>query len=120
RGRRPTRSSRRWASRTSATSGCWSTSSRFSLHTGCVPERPEMQALAERLEAAVGGMIFTGYEPIQFSALKTFSPAPEELIGKKVKSLGRRGKYVLIDFGGPRISFHLSPGGRVHVQDPPK
>jgi len=79
-----------------------------------------MQALAERLEATIGGKTFTGYEPIQFSALKTFSPAPEELIGKKVKSLGRRGKYVLVEFGGPRICFHLSQGGRVDVEDPPK
>jgi formamidopyrimidine-DNA glycosylase len=85
-----------------------------------MPERPEMQALAERLEAAIGGLVFAGYEPIQFSALKTFQPPPEELVGKKVKGLGRRGKYVLIDFGGPRICFHLSQGGRVDVEDPPK
>jgi formamidopyrimidine-DNA glycosylase len=85
-----------------------------------MPERPEMQALAERLEEQIGGLIFTGYEPIQFSALKTFSPQPEELIGKKVNGVGRRGKYVLIDFDGPRICFHLSQGGRVDVEDPPK
>ena len=85
-----------------------------------MPERPEMQALAERLEAAIGGLVFTGYEPIQFSALKTFSPPAEQLIGKKVNGLGRRGKYVLIDFDGPRICFHLSQGGRVDVEDPPK
>jgi formamidopyrimidine-DNA glycosylase len=85
-----------------------------------MPERPEMQALAERLEAAIGGLIFTGYEPLQFSALKTFQPPPEELVGKKVQSVGRRGKYVLLDFDGPHIAFHLSQGGRVDVEDPPK
>ena len=79
-----------------------------------------MQALAERLEEAVGGLIFTGYEPIQFSALKTFSPAPKELVGKKVKRLARRGKYVLVDFDALRIAFHLSQGGRVDIEDPPK
>jgi formamidopyrimidine-DNA glycosylase len=85
-----------------------------------MPELPEMQALSERLQEAIGGLIFTGYEPIQFSALKTFSPPAEELIGKKVKGLSRRGKYVLIDFDPLRICFHLSQGGRVDVEDPPK
>src|SRR5439155_8419557 len=85
-----------------------------------MPERPEMQALAERLEKAVGGLIFTGYEPLQFSALKTVVPAPEDLIGCKVSGVTRRGKYVLLEFDGPRIAFHLSQGGRVDVEDPPK
>ena len=90
-----------------------------------------MQALAERLETAVGGGRFERAVPIQFSALKTFSPAPESLAGLKLTAVGRRGKYVLLDFGGggggggggavgARIAFHLSQGGRVDVEDPPK
>lgn len=79
-----------------------------------------MEALKERLEEQIGGLEFAGYEPLQFSALKTFSPPPEDLIGRTVSSLGRRGKYVLMDFAGPRIAFHLSQAGRVDVEDPPK
>jgi formamidopyrimidine-DNA glycosylase len=85
-----------------------------------VPELPEMQALAERLEAAVGGATFESATPIAFSALKTFSPAPESLAGRALASIGRRGKFLILDFGGPRILVHLSQGGRVDVEDPPK
>jgi formamidopyrimidine-DNA glycosylase len=81
---------------------------------------PEMQALAERLEAAVGGATFESATPIAFSALKTFSPAPESLGGRTLASTGRRGKFLILDFGGPRILVHLSQGGRVDVEDPPK
>jgi formamidopyrimidine-DNA glycosylase len=79
-----------------------------------------MQALAERLEAFLGRSVLAGYEPHQFSALKTVTPPPEEIIGRSLEGVGRRGKYVLLDFGGPRISFHLSQGGRVDVEEPPK
>ena len=85
-----------------------------------MPEMPEMQALAERLQEVVGGATFEGATPISFSALKTFSPAPESLAGRELVSVGRRGKYVVLDFAGPRILFHLSQGGRVDVENPPK
>jgi formamidopyrimidine-DNA glycosylase len=85
-----------------------------------VPELPEMQALAERLEAAVGGAEFEGATPLSFSALKTFAPAPESLAGRRLLSVGRRGKYLVFDFGGPRLLVHLSQGGRVDVESPPK
>ena len=52
-----------------------------------MPELPEMQALAERLEAAVGGATFESATPIAFSALKTFSPAPESLAGRALACL---------------------------------
>lgn len=76
--------------------------------------------MAERLEAAVGGSTFLGAVPLQFSGLKTFAPAPESLVGRTVGGFGRRGKFALIELGGPRIAFHLSQGGRVDIEDPPK
>ena len=85
-----------------------------------MPELPEMQALAERLQAAVGGAVFEAAQPISFSALKTYAPSPESLAGRTLTSVGRRGKYVILDFDGPRILFHLSQGGRVDVESPPK
>jgi formamidopyrimidine-DNA glycosylase len=85
-----------------------------------LPEAPEMQALSERLQAFVGGCTFAGFEPLQFSALKTVTPDPSTLVGAELESVGRRGKYALLDFGGPRICFHLSQGGRVDVEEPPK
>jgi formamidopyrimidine-DNA glycosylase len=85
-----------------------------------VPELPEVQALAERLEAAVGRAPFAGAVAHQFSALKTVVPGPETLVGRPVESVGRRGKFVIFDFGGPRLLVHLSQGGRVDVEDPPR
>ncbi len=32
----------------------------------------------------------------------------------------RRGKFTVMGFGGPRLLFHLSQGGRVDLEDPPK
>jgi len=85
-----------------------------------MPEMPEMQALAERLDEVYRGATLKSAQPIQFSGLKTFDPPVESLIGKKVKGVGRRGKFVVFDFGGPRLLFHLSQGGRVDIEDPPK
>ncbi len=79
-----------------------------------------MQALAERLEQAVGGAAFEGAVPISFSGLKTYAPAPETVVGRPLESVGRRGKFLVLEFGGPRILVHLSQGGRVDVEEPPK
>ena len=81
---------------------------------------PEMQALAERLDVAVSGAAFEGATPISFSGLKTYTPAPETLAGRTVASVGRRGKFLVVDLDGPRILVHLSQGGRVDVESPPK
>ena len=85
-----------------------------------MPELPEVQALAERLDAAVAGAPFAGGEVLQFSSLKTVSPRPESLVGMTLQRVGRRGKFLVFDFSGPRLLVHLSQGGRVDVEDPPK
>jgi formamidopyrimidine-DNA glycosylase len=85
-----------------------------------MPELPEMQALAERLDEALAGSELEGIVPIQFSAAKTFDPSPESLVGRRLESVGRRAKYLVFDLGGPRLLIHLSQGGRVDVESPPK
>lgn len=85
-----------------------------------MPELPEVQALAERLDQALSGATWKGAQAIQFSGLKTFDPAPETLVGKKVTGVGRRGKFVVIDIEDLRVLFHLSQGGRVDLEQPPK
>ncbi|MEA2432795.1 MAG: formamidopyrimidine-DNA glycosylase [Actinomycetota bacterium] len=79
-----------------------------------------MQALAERLDDRFAGSTLERIVPIQFSALKTYDPAPESFFGTALASVGRRGKYLVADFGGPRILVHLSQGGRVDLEDAPK
>jgi len=86
-----------------------------------MPEAPQMQALAERLEAVAGGKALAQVQPLQFSALKTFDPDPASLVGRTLAGVGRRGKYLVADFGdGNRLLLHLSQGGRVDIEGPAK
>jgi formamidopyrimidine-DNA glycosylase len=85
-----------------------------------MPELPEVQALAERLDAAIAGAPFAGAAVLQFSSLKTVTPRPESLVGATLQRVGRRGKFLVLEFGGPRLLVHLSQGGRIDVEDPPK
>jgi formamidopyrimidine-DNA glycosylase len=79
-----------------------------------------MQALAERLDSLLAGAPLAGIVPIQFSALKTYDPPHESLTGRSLERVGRRGKFLIFELGGPRLLVHLSQGGRVDVEDPPK
>lgn len=85
-----------------------------------MPELPEMQALAERLDAVIGGSTFAGADPLLFTALKTVTPTPAEIIGRPVVGVTRRGKFLIVNLEGARILLHLSQGGRVTIEDPPK
>jgi formamidopyrimidine-DNA glycosylase len=88
-----------------------------------VPELPEIQALAERLEEVLAGAALERIDALQFSSLKTFDPRPDSLTGRVVEGVGRRGKFLVMRFGGadaPRLLIHLSQGGRIDVESPPK
>ena len=82
-----------------------------------VPEMPEVQALAERLDQAVGGATLEGFDLLQFSSLKTVTPRPVELVGRALEGVERRGKYLVLGFErGDRMLVHLSQGGRLDVE----
>ncbi len=79
-----------------------------------------MQALSERLHEVYAGARVTRVDVLQFSALKTVTPSPRDLHGKEVLRVGRRGKYLVFDLPSVRLLVHLSQGGRVDIEDPPK
>ena len=85
-----------------------------------MPELPEMQALAERVADAFAGAKVERIQVIQFSGLKTFEEAPEELYGQTLRTVDRRGKYLVFGFDELRMLVHLSQGGRVDFETPPK
>ena len=85
-----------------------------------MPELPEMQALAERLDDTFSGSALGRIDVLQFSALKTVAPSPAELHGKDLLGVSRRAKYLIFDFGATKLMLHLSQGGRVDVEQPPK
>ena len=86
-----------------------------------MPELPEIRALAERLDDVMAGGVFAAADVLSFSSLKTVSPRPTELLDATVASVTSHGKFVVIAFeDGRRLLFHLSQGGRVDVESPPK
>jgi len=78
-----------------------------------MPELPEVQAHAERLTAEFGGARLARFTPLAFHALKTVVPAPEASVGQALRQVGRRGKYLLLDFGADTFVVHLMQGGRL-------
>jgi len=82
-----------------------------------VPELPEVQAHAERLTDQFRGAVLTGFVPFNFTALKTVLPSPKTAYGNPLLGVGRRGKYLLLDFGAVHFVIHLMQGGRLLVDD---
>jgi formamidopyrimidine-DNA glycosylase len=78
-----------------------------------MPELPEVQAHAERLDAEFAGTPLAKFRPITFTALKTATPAPEVAVDQALVFVGRRGKQLLLDFGTATFVVHLMQGGRL-------
>lgn len=78
-----------------------------------MPELPEIQAHAERLDASFAGATLERFTPIAFTVLKTAVPAPEAAYGHQLVFVGRRGKHLLLDFGVVTFVVHLMQGGRL-------
>jgi formamidopyrimidine-DNA glycosylase len=78
-----------------------------------MPEMPEIEAHAERLEAQFAGRILAGFRPFNFTALKTAVPPPDAAYGHPLLSVGRRGKYLLLNFEPVTFVIHLMQGGRL-------
>jgi formamidopyrimidine-DNA glycosylase len=82
-----------------------------------MPELPEVQAHAERLTAQFSGRQLTKFLPFTFTALKTAVPRPEMAYGLPLESVGRRGKYLLLQFEPLTFVVHLMQGGRLLVDE---
>lgn len=82
-----------------------------------MPEMPEIQAHAERLDAEFAGRTLTKFVPFNFTALKSAVPAPDTAYGLPLRRVGRRGKYLLLEFDPTTFVVHLMQGGRLLVDD---
>jgi formamidopyrimidine-DNA glycosylase len=86
-----------------------------------MPELPQMQALAERLDAAVAGAVISQVELLGFSGLKTVLPTGEGLEGERLTTIRRRGKFLVAKLAsGRRVLVHLSQAGRLDIEVPSK
>ncbi|MCU1395466.1 MAG: putative glycosylase [Ilumatobacteraceae bacterium] len=82
-----------------------------------MPELPEVQAHAERLTAQFGGHVLEKFVPLTFTALKTAVPAPKDAYGLPLQRVGRRGKYLMLQFEPVTFVVHLMQGGRLLVDE---
>ncbi len=82
-----------------------------------MPELPEVQAHAERLDAAFAGTVLERFRPLAFTALKTFDPDPSVTHGEALGSVGRRGKALLLRFPSATHVVHLMQGGRLRPDE---
>ena len=82
-----------------------------------MPELPEVEALARYLGEQAGGKRIARAELAAISALKTFDPPLDALVGRTVEGVGRRGKFLLVDTGGVWLVMHLARGGWVRWND---
>jgi formamidopyrimidine-DNA glycosylase len=78
-----------------------------------MPELPEVQAHAERLTDGYAGAVLERFVPLRFTALKTATPPPDQAHDHPLVAVGRRGKYLLADFGALTFVVHLMQGGRL-------
>ena len=84
-----------------------------------MPEVPEVQAHAERLDRDFAGLTLAKFQALKFTALRTVTPRPEAAYGEALQHVGRRGKYLLLEFASVTFAVHLMQGGRLLV-DPKK
>ena len=64
-----------------------------------MPELPELEALRRDLEGRAVGQTLTRCELASISALKTFEPPLSALLGRRLASVSRQGKYLSLAFG---------------------
>jgi len=86
-----------------------------------MPELPEVETIRRTLAPYLPGKVITRVEP---RLAKAFRPDPEtflrEVTGRKITSLARRGKYLLLSLdNGKKIAIHLRMSGRLLYSENP-
>ena len=85
-----------------------------------MPELPEVEITARLLAAAVAGARVSSALAPGVNALKSFDPPLHALEGRAIRSIGRRGKLILVEVEGDlSIVIHLMSAGRFQLYDRP-
>jgi formamidopyrimidine-DNA glycosylase len=82
-----------------------------------MPELPEVEALARRLDERTRGRSVERLELASVSALKTYEPPISALKGEAFGGVERRGKYVCMRIGRNWLVVHLARGGWVRWRE---
>jgi len=85
-----------------------------------MPELPEVEITARRLDAAVAGQPIDSALAPGLNALRTFDPPLSELAGRRIVAVTRRGKHFVIEVEGElALLIHLMSAGRLQLYDRP-
>lgn len=82
-----------------------------------MPELPEVEITARRLDRAVRGAEVESALAPGVVAMKTFDPPLDALAGTTIASVGRRGKMLVVEAGDLALLVHLMSAGRLGVFD---
>jgi formamidopyrimidine-DNA glycosylase len=83
-----------------------------------VPELPEVEITARRLDAALRGATIESTLAPGINALKTFDPPLHALDGAAIAGVRRRGKHLVVDVAGDlAVLVHLMSAGRLQLFD---
>jgi formamidopyrimidine-DNA glycosylase len=83
-----------------------------------VPELPEVEITARRLDAAVRGATIESTLAPGLNALKTFDPPLHAIDGRAIARVRRRGKHFVVDVAGDlSLLAHLMSAGRLQLFD---
>jgi formamidopyrimidine-DNA glycosylase len=80
-----------------------------------MPELPEMEITARRLNEALTGETIESAVAPGINALKTFDPPLSALEGATIEGFRRRGKLLMLDAGGLTLLMHLMSAGRLQL-----
>ncbi|HEX6388561.1 MAG TPA: DNA-formamidopyrimidine glycosylase family protein [Solirubrobacteraceae bacterium] len=83
-----------------------------------MPELPEVEITARRLDAALRGATIESTLAPGINTLKTFDPPLHALDGQAISGLRRRGKHLVVDVGDElSVLVHLMSAGRMQLYD---
>ena len=83
-----------------------------------MPELPEVEITARRLDAALRGATIESALAPGINALKTFDPPLHAVEGAAIAGVRRRGKHLVVDIAGDlALLVHLMSAGRLQLYD---
>jgi formamidopyrimidine-DNA glycosylase len=82
-----------------------------------MPELPEVEIVARRLDAALAGAEVESVLAPGMNVMKTFDPPLDALAGRELSAMRRVGKMPVVEFGDLALLIHLMSAGRLRVHD---
>jgi formamidopyrimidine-DNA glycosylase len=82
-----------------------------------MPELPEVEIVARRLNTSLSGAAVESALAPGMNVMKTFEPPLDALVGREVTGVRRIGKMPVVEFGDLALLVHLMSAGRLKAFD---